>query len=181
MSVDSQNLVWIDLEMTGLEPDDDKILEIASLVTDKDLNVLAEGPVLAIHQSDEILDGMDEWNTRTHGNSGLTDRCKASVITEQMAIEQTIDFLKQYVDAGVSPLCGNTIGQDRRFLLRHMRPLDDFFHYRSIDVSTVKELVKRWQPEILEGFKKQEAHTALADIRESVEEMKYYRSKVFNI
>lgn len=181
MAVDNQNLVWIDLEMTGLEPDHDKVLEIASLVTDKDLNILAEGPVLAIHQSDELLDGMDEWNTRTHGNSGLTERCKNSTVDEGQAVKQTIAFLEQYVDAGQSPLCGNTIGQDRRFLVRYMRELEDFFHYRSIDVSTVKELVKRWQPEVLDGFEKQEAHTALADIRESVEEMKYYREKVFSI
>ncbi|TDF35698.1 oligoribonuclease [Alteromonadaceae bacterium M269] len=181
MAVDNQNLVWIDLEMTGLEPEHDRIIEIASLVTDKELNILAEGPVIAIHQSDEVLDGMDEWNTNTHGNSGLTQRCKDSKIDEQQALEATIAFLENYVDKGKSPLCGNTIGQDRRFLVRYMRELDDFFHYRSIDVSTIKELTRRWKPEILDGFKKVGAHTALADIRESVEELKYYREHCFSI
>ena len=181
MAVDNQNLVWIDLEMTGLEPEHDRIIEIASLVTDKELNILAEGPVIAIHQSDEVLDGMDEWNTNTHGNSGLTQRCKDSKIDEQQALKATIAFLENYVDKGKSPLCGNTIGQDRRFLVRYMRELDDFFHYRSIDVSTIKELTRRWKPEILDGFKKVGAHTALADIRESVEELKYYREHCFSI
>ena len=181
MAIDNENLVWIDLEMTGLEPEHDRIIEIASLVTDKNLNILAEGPVLAIHQSDEVLNGMDEWNTNTHGNSGLTQRCRNSNITEQHALEATIDFLKHYVDRGKSPLCGNTIGQDRRFLVRYMRELDDFFHYRSIDVSTIKELAKRWKPEVLDGFTKQGAHTALADIRESVAELQYYRQHCFTI
>ena len=181
MAVDNENLVWIDLEMTGLEPEQDRIIEIASLVTDKELNILAEGPVMAIHQSDEALDGMDDWNTNTHGNSGLTQRCRESKINEQQALEKTIEFLKQYVDKGKSPLCGNTIGQDRRFLVRYMRELDDFFHYRSIDVSTIKELTRRWKPEILDGFDKAGAHTALADIRESVAELKYYRQHCFTI
>jgi oligoribonuclease len=181
VAVDNENLVWIDLEMTGLEPEQDRIIEIASIVTDKNLNILAEGPVMAIHQSDETLNGMDEWNTNTHGNSGLTQRCRDSNISEQQALDTTIDFLKQYVDKGKSPLCGNTIGQDRRFLVKYMRELDDFFHYRSIDVSTIKELARRWKPEILNGFNKQGAHTALADIRESVAELQYYRQHCFTI
>jgi oligoribonuclease len=181
VAVDNENLVWIDLEMTGLEPEHDRIIEIASLVTDKDLNILAEGPVMAIHQSDETLDGMDDWNTNTHGKSGLTQRCRDSKTDEQQALDATIKFLEQYVDRGKSPLCGNTIGQDRRFLVRYMRELDDFFHYRSIDVSTIKELTKRWKPETLNGFEKQGAHTALADIRESVAELQYYRKHCFII
>lgn len=171
----AQNLIWIDLEMTGLEPDTDVIIEIATIVTDKDLNVLAQGPVLAISQPQARLDAMDEWNTTHHNASGLVKRVQESTITEQDAIDQTIAFLKPWVDAGVSPLCGNTIGQDRRFLVRHMRELEDYFHYRSIDVSTLKELAKRWQPELAKGFKKKGAHLALDDILESIEELKYYR------
>lgn len=176
-----QNLVWIDLEMTGLSPAEDRILEIATIVTDKDLNILAEGPVFAINQSDKQLAKMDEWNQKHHGQSGLIERVRASDITEEQAMDKTIDFLKQYVPASKSPLCGNTIGQDRRFLRRYMSELDAYFHYRSIDVSTIKELVSRWSPEILKNFKKKNTHQALADIRESIEELKFYRENVFEI
>ncbi len=181
MPLDNENLVWIDLEMTGLFPETDVILEIATIVTDKNLTILAEGPVIAIHQSDEILDNMDPWCVDVHGKSGLTARCKASKVDEQGAVAQTIAFLKQYVPSGVSPLCGNTIGQDRRFMVKYMPELEDYFHYRSIDVSTIKELVKRWKPEILDGFEKKGSHQALDDIRESIAEMAYYRQHVFNI
>lgn len=181
MKIDNENLVWIDLEMTGLEPDTDVILEIATIVTDKQLNVLAEGPVLAIHQPDEVLGNMDEWCVNVHGNSGLIQRCRDSQVDEQEAVKQTIAFLESYVPAGKSPLCGNTIGQDRRFLVKYMKELEDYFHYRSIDVSTIKELIQRWQPTILDGFEKKGTHQALDDIRESIEELVYYRKHVFNI
>jgi len=181
MSVNSENLVWIDLEMTGLEPETDVVLEIATIVTDKNLNILAEGPVLAIHQTDEILNGMDQWCTDTHGKTGLTQRCRESKITEQQAVEQTIGFLQQYVEKGVSPLCGNTIGQDRRFLVKYMPELEAYFHYRNIDVSSIKELVRRWKPELLNGFHKKGVHLALDDIRESIAELVYYRQHVFTI
>ncbi|HEY1090043.1 MAG TPA: oligoribonuclease [Burkholderiaceae bacterium] len=169
------NLIWIDLEMTGLYPDTDRIIEIAVVVTDAQLNVKVEGPVFAIHQSDETLDKMDNWNKGTHGRSGLIDRVKASTISEDMAVEQTIAFLKQYVPKGKSPMCGNSICQDRRFLANYMPKLEEFFHYRNLDVSTLKELAKRWKPGILDGFKKAQAHTALADIHESIDELAYYR------
>ena len=169
------NLVWVDMEMTGLDPDSDRIIEVAVVVTDAELNVLGEGPVLAIHQSDELLDGMDAWNKGTHGRSGLIDRVKASTVTEADAEKQIIEFLKQYVPAGKSPMCGNSICQDRRFMVRGMPKLEEFFHYRNLDVSTLKELCKRWKPEIATGFKKRQMHTALADILESIEELKYYR------
>lgn len=181
MTINDGNLVWIDMEMTGLDPETCKVLEIATIVTDPQLNVLAEGPVIAIHQPDDILDGMDEWCTRVHGNSGLTARCRESMISEVEAAEQTIAFLSQYVAAGKSPLCGNTIGQDRRFMVKYMPTLEAYFHYRSIDVSSIKELVKRWKPEILNGFTKQGVHLALDDIRESIAELKFYREKVFTI
>lgn len=181
MTIDNENLVWIDLEMTGLEPETDVILEIATIVTDKNLNVLAEGPVLAIKQSDEILDNMDPWCIDVHGKSGLTERCRNSDVDEQSAVQQTIAFLEHYVPTGKSPLCGNTIGQDRRFLVKYMPDLENYFHYRSIDVSTIKELTKRWKPEILDGFHKKGTHQALDDIRESIEEMAFYRQQVFNI
>ncbi|MGB1465764.1 MAG: oligoribonuclease, partial [Alcanivorax nanhaiticus] len=154
------NLIWIDLEMTGLSPENDRIIEIATIVTDSQLNVLAEGPVLAVHQSDELLDGMDEWNTEHHNNSGLVKRVQESRISEMQAQAQTIDFLKQYVEPGMSPMCGNSICQDRRFMANYMQELEAFFHYRNLDVSTLKELARRWKPEILEGFKKEGKHLA---------------------
>src|ERR1700712_2937513 len=169
------NLVWVDMEMTGLEPDTDRIIEVAVVVTDMHLNVLAEGPVFAIHQSDETLDKMDNWNKGTHGKSGLIDRVKASTVTEEEAQEKLIAWLKQYVPANKSPMCGNTICQDRRFMVRGMPKLEAFFHYRNLDVSTLKELCRRWKPELASGFKKHQKHTALADIIESIEELKYYR------
>jgi oligoribonuclease len=169
------NLIWVDMEMTGLDPDKDRIIEVAVVVTDSELNVLAEGPVFAIHQADEILDGMDAWNKGTHGRSGLIDRVKASTVNEADAEKALIDFLKAYVPNGKSPMCGNTICQDRRFMARGMPKLEAFFHYRNLDVSTLKELCKRWRPELASGFKKHQKHTALADIMESIEELKYYR------
>ena len=175
LSSSDQNLVWIDLEMTGLLPDRDRIIEIAVVVTDPQLSVRIEGPVLAVHQSDAVLDGMDNWNKGTHGKSGLTARVRASLIDEVAAQAQVIDFLKQYVPKGKSPMCGNSICQDRRFMARHMPELEAFFHYRNVDVSTLKELARRWKPDILAGFKKAQAHTALADIQESIEELAYYR------
>ncbi|MEK0429710.1 MAG: hypothetical protein RL001_2237 [Pseudomonadota bacterium] len=169
------NLVWIDMEMSGLDPDINKIIEIAAIVTDAELNILAEGPVFAIHQSDEVLDGMDAWNKGTHGRSGLIDRVRVSTVTEDEAAAKMIEFLRQYVPVGKSPMCGNSICQDRRFMARHMPTLEAFFHYRNLDVSTLKELCRRWKPELIAGFKKHQLHTALADIRESVEELRYYR------
>jgi oligoribonuclease len=175
----NDRLVWVDMEMSGLQPETDRILEIAMIVTDGDLNIVAEGPVLVLHQQDAILNGMDAWNKGTHGKSGLIDKVKASTLTESEAEAQCIAFLKQHVKAGISPMCGNTIHQDRRFMNRYLPKLEAYFHYRNIDVSTVKELCKRWHPEIAKGFSKQQAHTALADIIESVEELRYYREKVF--
>jgi oligoribonuclease len=169
------NLVWIDMEMTGLDPDNDRVIEIAAIVTDAELNILAEGPVFAIHQADEVLDKMDAWNKGTHGRSGLIDKVRASTVTEDEASAQMISFLRQYVPAGKSPMCGNSICQDRRFMARHMPQLEQFFHYRNVDVSTIKELCRRWKPELISGFKKHQMHTALADILESVEELRYYR------
>ncbi|MBL0730831.1 oligoribonuclease [Piscinibacter sp. HJYY11] len=170
-----QNLIWIDLEMTGLFPNTDRIIEIAVVVTDANLTQRVEGPVFAIHQSDATLDAMDAWNKGTHGKSGLIDRVKASTIDEESAQAQMIEFLKRYVPKGKSPMCGNSICQDRRFLANYMPALEDFFHYRNLDVSTLKELAKRWKPDILTGFKKAQAHTALADIHESIDELVYYR------
>ncbi|WP_229467244.1 oligoribonuclease [Massilia sp. Mn16-1_5] len=169
------NLVWVDMEMTGLDPDTDRIIEVAVVVTDMHLNVLAEGPVFAIHQSDETLDKMDNWNKGTHGRSGLIDRVRASTVTEADAETALIAFLRNFVPAGKSPMCGNTICQDRRFMARGMPKLEAFFHYRNLDVSTLKELCRRWKPDLASGFKKHQKHTALADIIESVEELKYYR------
>ncbi len=169
------NLVWVDMEMTGLDPDNDKIIEVAVIVTDSDLNILAEGPVFAIHQSDATLDKMDAWNKGTHGRSGLIDRVKVSTVTEEIAEAALIEFLKDYVPAGKSPMCGNSICQDRRFMARGMPKLEAFFHYRNLDVSTLKELCRRWQPALISGFKKQQKHTALADIQESIAELHYYR------
>lgn len=169
------NLVWVDMEMTGLDPDNDRIIEVAVVVTDADLNVIAEGPVFAIHQSDETLDKMDNWNKGTHGKSGLIDRVKASTVTEAQAEQELIAFLKKYVPSNKSPMCGNSICQDRRFMARGMPKLEAFFHYRNLDVSTLKELCRRWKPELASGFKKHQKHTALADIVESIEELRYYR------
>lgn len=175
MTQNINNLIWIDLEMTGLDTQNDHIIEIATVVTDAELNILEEGPVLAIHTSDEILNGMDEWNTRQHGGSGLTERVRQSQITLQEAERQTIEFLQQYVPARTSPMCGNSICQDRRFMARQMPELEAYFHYRNLDVSTLKELAKRWSPEICQGFSKQSSHLALDDIRDSIEELRHYR------
>jgi len=179
--LDKENLIWIDLEMTGLEPQRDVIIEIATIVTDKQLNILAEGPMLAIHQSDEILNGMDEWCTTQHGKSGLTQRVKDSTLNEAMAEKQTIEFLQQYVPAGASPMCGNTICQDRRFLANYMPALEEFFHYRNLDVSTIKELARRWAPEVYNGFTKESSHLAMDDIKDSINELLYYREHALKI
>ena len=173
------NLIWIDLEMTGLDPDKNCIIEIATAVTDKELTVLAEGPVLAIHQSDEVLSGMDEWNTRQHTNSGLTERVRASQVSEADAERATLEFLRQHVDQGASPICGNSICQDRRFLIRHMPGLAAYFHYRNLDVSTLKILAKLWLPEVGNRFEKKSVHLALADIHDSIRELRFYREHLF--
>ncbi len=175
LACSDQNLIWIDLEMTGLSPFTDRIIEIAVVVTDPQLSVRVEGPVYAIHQSDAVLDGMDAWNKGTHGRSGLIDRVRASTVDEAAAQALVIDWLKQYVPKGKSPMCGNSICQDRRFLAKDMPALEAFFHYRNLDVSTLKELARRWKPAVLEGFKKAQAHTALADIHESIDELIHYR------
>ncbi|MCP8900902.1 oligoribonuclease [Gilvimarinus xylanilyticus] len=180
-SVNADNLIWIDLEMTGLDPDNDVIIEIATIVTDAHLNVLAEGPVMAIHQPDSILDGMDEWNTNQHGKSGLTQRVKDSTVTLAQAEADTIAFLERWVPAGKSPICGNSICQDRRFLARGMPNLERYFHYRNLDVSTLKELARRWKPEALEGFKKSGAHLALDDIKDSIAELVHYRETFIDL
>ncbi len=179
MTQDANALVWMDLEMTGLYPDHDRIIEIASVVTDSDLNIVAEGPVIAIHQPPELLDAMDEWNTTTHTETGLVERVRASEVSEREAEEQTIAFLSEYVQKGRSPLCGNSISQDRRFLYRYMPELQDFMHYRNLDVSSVKELALRWYPEIAAQLEKRNTHRALDDIRESIEELKFYREHIF--
>ncbi|MCH8531281.1 MAG: oligoribonuclease [Saccharospirillum sp.] len=175
------NLVWMDLEMTGLNPDTDRILEIATLVTDKDLNIIAEGPNLIVHQSDEVLEAMDEWCTTHHGASGLTAKVRASELDERAAEVQTLAFMQEWVEPGQSPLCGNSIWQDRRFLIRYMPKLDQYCHYRNIDVSTLKELARRWRPEVLEGVKKQGSHRALDDIKESIGELQHYRKELLNL
>ena len=175
MAQNINNLIWIDLEMTGLDPDNDRIIEIATIVTDAELNILEEGPVVAIHQPDEILDGMDEWNTRQHGKSGLTERVRASTFNERAAELQTLEFLRKYIPANTSPMCGNSICQDRRFLYRCMPELENFFHYRNLDVSSLKELARRWAPEVSKGFSKNATHLALDDIRDSIRELAYYR------
>ena len=171
----NQNLIWIDLEMTGLDPKNDRIIELATIVTDSNLVILAEGPVFAIHQSAERLAGMDAWNTRQHNLSGLVDRVKASTVTEQEAERQTVAFLSQWVDRGKSPMCGNSICQDKRFLCEYMPDLAAFFHYRLIDVSTIKELVSRWEPSLMSGVEKQSKHLALDDVKDSIAELVYYR------
>ncbi|MGY2798270.1 oligoribonuclease [Ewingella americana] len=175
MAGNDSNLIWIDLEMTGLDPERDRIIEIATLVTDANLNILAEGPVMAVHQSDAQLALMDEWNVRTHTGSGLVERVKASTFDDNAAQLKTIEFLRQWVPEGKSPICGNSVAQDRRFLFKYMPELESYFHYRYLDVSTLKELARRWKPEILSRFKKQNTHQALDDIRESVAELAYYR------
>lgn len=181
LTLNENNLVWIDLEMTGLSPVTDRIIEIAVVVTDAQVTQRVEGPVLAVHQSDAVLDGMDAWNKGTHGRSGLIDRVKASTVGEAAAEAQVISFLKQYVPAGKSPMCGNSICQDRRFLAKDMPALEAFFHYRNLDVSTLKELARRWKPSVLDGFKKAQAHTALADIHESIDELLHYRSTLLQV
>lgn len=175
------NLVWIDCEMTGLNPESDRLLEIAVIVTGPNLMPRIEGPVLVIHQSDELLDGMDSWNKGTHGRSGLIDKVKASRVTEAEAEQQLIDFIAKYVPKGGSPMCGNTIGQDRRFLVKYMPKLEQWFHYRNLDVSTLKELAKRWRPDVYASFKKQQAHTALADVNESIDELLHYREQFLKL
>ncbi len=181
LQISEHNLVWIDLEMTGLQPDTDRIIEVAVVVTDPQITVRVEGPVFAVHQSDAVLDAMDAWNKGTHGKSGLIDRVKASPVDEAAAEAQVIAFLQRYVPRGKSPMCGNSICQDRRFLARTMPALEAYFHYRNLDVSTLKELARRWKPAALEGFKKAQAHTALADIHESIDELLHYRATLLAV
>jgi oligoribonuclease len=175
MAGSANNLVWLDMEMTGRDPDGDRIIELAIVVTNGELELVAESPSWAVHQSDAVLAGMDAWNQKTHGRSGLIDRVRESALDEAAVEVAALDFLRKYSSPGHSPMCGNSIGQDRRFMARYMPALEAFFHYRNLDVSTLKELCKRWQPEIYRGFKKKSRHTALADIHESIDEMKYYR------
>ena len=180
MAISDHNLVWVDMEMTGLIPEVDRVIEIATIVTDSHLNVLAEGPVIAIKQPDSALEAMDEWNTRTHSASGLVERVRSSAVSEQMASDMTVDFLKEWVPEGMSPMCGNSICQDRRFMARHMPALQKYFHYRNLDVSTLKILAQRWRPD-LPDLPKQGAHQALADIRESIEELRHYRTHFLRV
>ncbi|MCK5916955.1 MAG: oligoribonuclease [Cocleimonas sp.] len=180
-NINTNNLIWVDLEMTGLDTFNDVIIEIATVITDKDLNKLAEGPVIAIHQPDSVLDAMDEWNQTHHGGSGLVKRIKESNYSVQQAEAETIEFLRQYVPQGASPMCGNSICQDRRFMARLMPELEDYFHYRNLDVSTLKELAARWKPEVLDQFEKKGAHLALDDILESIEELQFYRQAILSI
>jgi len=175
-----QHLIWIDLEMTGLIPESDRIIEIATIITNTDLQIIDEGPVLAIHQPEKYIQGMDDWNKRHHGASGLIERVRLSPNNESEAEQATIKFLGQYCERGFSPMCGNSICQDRRFLARYMPTLEAFFHYRNLDVSSVKELAKRWRPDIADGLKKESSHKALEDIRDSIEELRYYREHFFN-
>jgi oligoribonuclease len=176
-----QNLVWLDCEMTGLNPEHDKIIEIAVIVTDPNLAQRIEGPVLVLHQSDVLLDGMDKWNKGTHGKSGLIDKVKASTLTEPEAEKELLAFLARYVPKSGSPMCGNSIGQDRRFLVKYMPKLEAFFHYRNLDVSTLKELAKRWRPDVYKSFKKHQRHTALADVHESIDELSHYRDQFLKL
>jgi oligoribonuclease len=181
MAADQNNLIWVDMEMTGLVPDSDRVIEVALVVTSAQLDVLAEGPVIVIHQPDEVMDAMDGWNKSTHGKSGLINRVRASSMAEAQAEDAAIAFLREYVPAGVSPMCGNSVCQDRRFMARWLPRLEAFFHYRNLDVSTLKELVRRWKPEVAKGMAKHNKHEALADILESIDELKYYRRTVMNI
>jgi len=181
MAQDSSNLIWIDMEMTGLSPETDRIIEVALVITDSELNVVAEAPVLVVSQSDDVLAGMDKWNQSTHAKSGLIDKVKSSKLTEQDVEVSMLAFLQQHVPAGTSPMCGNSICQDRRFLARYMPALEAHFHYRNLDISTLKELAKRWKPKIVSGFNKESRHEALADIYESIEELKYYRLHLLNL
>ncbi|MDR2991406.1 MAG: oligoribonuclease [Burkholderiaceae bacterium] len=176
-----QNLIWLDCEMTGLDPERDRLIEIAVIVTGPQLEPRIEGPVLVIHQSDAALNAMDAWNKGTHGKSGLTDKVHASTLTEVEAEAQLLDFLQRYAPKGASPMCGNTIGQDRRFLVKYMPRLEGYFHYRNVDVSTLKELARRWRPGLAEGFKKRQSHTALADVHESIDELIYYRERFIRL
>jgi len=181
MAQDPNGLIWIDMEMSGLNPETERVLEIAIVITDAQLNTVAEAPVLVIHQPDTVLDAMDSWNRSTHGKSGLTERVKASTLTEAQAEERMVAFLEQYVPKGVSPICGNSVHQDRRFLVKYLPKLDEYFHYRLIDVSTLKELARRWKPEVLSGMVKHGKHEALADIHESIAELRYYREQIMKI
>ena len=175
MAQNDNHLVWLDMEMTGLDPERDRIIELAMIVTDGNLETVAESPVWVVHQPDAVLDAMDEWNKNTHGKSGLIERVRASALDEAAVEAAALSFMQDYVPQRISPMCGNSIGQDRRFMVRYMPALEAWFHYRNIDVSTLKELCRRWKPEVAKGFEKASAHTALADIRESIEELKYYR------
>ena len=175
MAGNANNLVWLDMEMTGLNPDGDRIIELAMVVTNSELEMVAESPSWVVHQSDETLAGMDDWNQKTHGRSGLIEKVKASTMTEEDAQAQILEFLSRYVPKGTTPMCGNTISQDRRFLVKYMPKLEAFFHYRNLDVSTLKELARRWRPEVYSAFKKQQKHTALADVHESIDELAHYR------
>jgi oligoribonuclease len=175
MAADANNLIWVDIEMSGLDPEAERVIEVAVVVTDTQLNTVAEGPVLVVHQPNSVLDAMDAWNKNTHGKSGLIDRVKSSTLSEADVDGRLVDFLKQYVPAGVSPLCGNSVHQDRRFMVRYLPRFEAHFHYRNLDVSTLKELMRRWKPELAAGMTKHGRHEALADIYESIEELKYYR------
>ncbi|HCD06344.1 MAG TPA: oligoribonuclease [Methylophaga sp.] len=181
MAKSKHNLIWIDLEMTGLDTNNDYIIEIATIVTDGELNILAEGPILSIHQPDSILAGMDEWNTRQHGGSGLTERVRNSVVTVEQAEQETLEFLKKYVPAGTSPMCGNSICQDRRFMARLMPDLEAYFHYRNLDVSSFKEIARRWAPKVEKAFKKKSSHLAMDDIKDSIRELQHYREHMIKV